>query len=54
MESRDIKLLYQWFKNRQDLIDFELYPIEDDRVSNATFVEQILSGEGSTCVQKKA
>ena len=28
MESNDTKLFYKWFKNWEDLIDFELYPIE--------------------------
>ena len=28
MESNDIELFYQWFKHWDDLVDFELYPID--------------------------
>ena len=28
MESKDIELFYQWFKSWDDLVDFELYPID--------------------------
>ena len=28
MESKDIELFYQWFKSWEDLVDFELYPID--------------------------
>ena len=28
MESKDIEIFYQWFKRWEDLVDFELYPID--------------------------
>ena len=28
MESNDPELFYKWFKNWEDLVDFELYPID--------------------------
>lgn len=28
MESNDLELFYEWFKNWEDFVDFELYPID--------------------------
>ena len=28
MESNRIELFYEWFKNWEDLVEFELYPID--------------------------
>jgi hypothetical protein len=28
MESNDPELFYRWFKNWEDLVDFELYPLD--------------------------
>lgn len=28
MESKEINLFFEWFKNWEDLVDFEIYPID--------------------------
>lgn len=28
MEANETELFYKWFKNWEDLVDFELYPID--------------------------